>query len=243
MVLGDSGETDEGHSMSGGDKRKRGTLAPWDLPAAKLLRLGKKSSIEDAVSYEQLWAHLSASDKRQEYGSELCSDDPVIRGVAISRYAQGWMSLCTAILETDKNDLKDVLNKATYDAMETEATTIKERLSVLNGAGLPVRQDGTMKKMTLGGGKVYAWKDVQEVKNAMKWFLEWCDRPSPMRKTVRILQLGGLFYTCHVDHLCLHAYSTVGHGKGAGTPEADAIARLCQATASAAKAATPIRGD
>ena len=243
MVLGDSGETHDGQSMSGGDKRKRGTLAPWELPAAKLLRLGSKSSIEDAVSYEQLWSYLSASDKRQDYGSELCSDDPVIRGVAISRYAQGWMSLCTAILETDNTDLKGVLNKATYDAMESEATALKERLSVLNGAGLPVRKDGTMKKTTLGGGKVYAWKDVQEVKSAMKWFLEWCDKPSPMRKTVRILQLGGLFYTCHVDHLCLHAYRTVGPGKGAGTPEADAVARLCQDSASSATAGTPIRRD
>ena len=83
------------------------------------------------------------------------------------------MSLCTAILETDKNDLKEVLNPTTYAAMETGAKTIKERLSVLNGAGLPVRQDGTMKNTTLSGGRVYAWKDEEAVKTAMKWFLEW----------------------------------------------------------------------
>ena len=243
MVLGDSGETDEGHSMSGGDKRKRGTLAPWDLPAAKLLRLGRKSSIEDAESYEQLWAHLSASDKRQDYGSELCSDDPVIRGVAISRYAEGWTALCTAILDTDKSQLKEVLNKATYEAMESEAKTIKEKLSVLNGSGLPVRQDGTMKKTALGGGRVYGWKDENAVKEAMQRFLEWCDGPSRLRKTVRVLQLGGLFYTCHVDHLCFHAYRSAGHGKAPGTPAADAVARLCQAPARAAQSSTPIRTD
>ena len=168
MGLGDSGEAVDGQTITGGDKRKRGTLAPCDLPAAELLRLGKKSSIEDATSYEQLWSYVSTSDKRQDYGSELCSDDPVIRGVAISRYAEGWTNLCTAILDTDKTALKAVLNKDTYDAMENEAKTIKEKLSVLNGSGLPVRQDGTMKKATLGGGRVYPWKDESAVREAMQ---------------------------------------------------------------------------
>ena len=243
MGLGDSGDAVEGQTITGGDKRKRGTLAPWDLPAAKLLRLGKKSSIEDAESYEELWSYLSTSDKRQDYGSELCSDDPVIRGVAISRYAEGWTALCTAILDTDKSQLKEVLNKTTYDAMESEAKTIKEKLSVLNGSGLPVRQDGTMKKATLGGGRVYGWKDESAVREAMQWFLGWCDKPSAIRRTVRVLQLGGLFYTCHVDHLCFHAYRTAGHGKTPGTPAADAAARLCQAPAGAAQSSTPIRTD
>ena len=243
MGLGDSGEAVEGQTITGGDKRKRGTLAPWDLPAAKLLRLGKKSSIEEATSYEQLWDYLATSDKHQDYGSELCSDDPVIRGVAISRYAEGWTNLCTAILDTDKKALKEVLNTKTYEAMETEAKTIKEKLSVLNGSGLPVRQDGTTKRATLGGGRGYAWKAEGAVREAMEWFLGWCDRPSPIRKTVNVLQLGGLFYTCHVDHLCFHAYRAAGHGKNPGTPAADAVARLCQAPAGAPKDATPIRGD
>ena len=242
MVLGDSGEVADGQPMTG-DKKKRATLSPWDLPAAKLLRLGKKSSLEDATSYEQLWSHLSASNKHQDYGSELCSDEATIRGVAISRYAEVWLSLCTAILETDKNDLKEVLNKDTYAAMETEAKQLKPHLSTLNGLGLPVRIDNPMKKTQLGGGKCYAWKDEIEVKKAMDWVLNWCNNPSPMRKTVRILQLGGLFYTSHVDHLCFHAYRTVGHGKADGTPQADAVARLCQATSSASKTMTPIRTD
>ena len=241
MVLGDSGEASEGVPMSG-DKKRRATLPPWDLPAAKLLRLGKKSSLEDATSYEELWSHLSNGNKHQEYGSELCSNEPLIRGVAISRYAEGWLSLCTAILETDKADLKSVLNETTYADMAKEAKALKPHLAMLNGFGLPVRLD-IIKKTQLGGGKSYPWKAQSEVEASMKFIVEWSSKPSPMRKAVRILQLGGLFYTAHVDHLCFHAYRTVGHGTGEGIPQADAVARLCQASGSTAKAGTPIRND
>ena len=136
-----------------------------------------------------------------------------------------------------------MLNTKTYEAMESEAKTIKEKLSVLNGSGLPVRQDGTMKRATLGGGRVYGWKAESAVREAMQWFLGWCDKPSAIRRTVRVLQLGGLFYTCHVDHLCFHAYRSAGHGKAPGTPTSDAVAHLCQAPARAAQSSTPIRTD
>ena len=94
MVLGDSGEAPEFVAMST-DKKKKATLSPWDLPAAKLLRLCKKSSLEDATSYEELWSHLSNGNKHQEYGSELCSKRtadsrsghiPLCGGLVVSMY-------------------------------------------------------------------------------------------------------------------------------------------------------------
>ena len=240
MVLGDSGEAADLVPMST-DKKKKATLFPWDLPAAKLLRSGKKSSLEDATSYEELWSHLCSGNKHQEYGSELCSNDSLIRGVAISRYAEAWLSLCTAILETDNVELKSVLNPSIYAAMETEAKALKPHLAMLNGAGLPVRADA-MKKSQLGGGKTYTWKVQTDVEASMRYVMDWTKKPSSMRKTVRILQLGGLFYTAHVDHLCFHAYRTVGHGTDESIPPADAVARLCQARGSTA-AGTAIRSD
>ena len=43
-----------------------------------------------------------------------------------------------------------------------------------------------------------------------------------------ILQHGGLFYTTHVDILCMCAYMKC---EGEGTIATDAVARLCQANA------------
>ena len=88
----------------GGSDKERpfsGVLAPWDLPAAKLLRPGKKSELESAESYEELWAYLTAPAALFPYRSELCSTKQNIRGVAISRWAEGMAGICEAIVSAD----------------------------------------------------------------------------------------------------------------------------------------------
>ena len=221
-----------------GKRARSGALAPWDLPASKLLRNGKKSSMEDAESYEELWNYLAAATKTQPYKSELCSEDPIVRGVAISRYAQGWLCLCRSIQGGDKEDLESVLKPETYAAMVKEAKELLPHLEVLDGHMLPVRQDAMAGGLRLGGSKSMPWKQRADVENAVNYLETWCKSSSALRKTVRAMQLGGLFYTCHVDHLCLHAYMTQGPGKVAGTMNDDCLARLCQGKVPVA--ATPI---
>ena len=103
MGLQDYSEIDEATaaelSSSKAEKRKASILAPWDLPAAKLLRNGKKSPIESIKTYEELWDHMKEATKGQLYKSEFASSDPIVRGVAISRTAQGVASVCQSILE------------------------------------------------------------------------------------------------------------------------------------------------
>ena len=184
MTLGDSAEAAADPMV--GDKRKGGVLSPWDLPPARLLRPGRKSAIEDAESYEELWRYLSTATKAQPYISELCSDDPILRGVAISRYTESWLSVCNAILDTDNSDLKTVLLTQVVKDIEREAATMKEHLQHLNGAGLPSRAEA-MKKNKLGGSTSYQWKDKDRVETAMTWLIDWSKKPSPLRKTIGVL--------------------------------------------------------
>ena len=64
---------------------------------------------------------LFVSIHEDAYQSELYSDDPVIRGVAISRYAQGWLCLCKSTQDGDKVAIQSVLKPEAYDAMVKEA--------------------------------------------------------------------------------------------------------------------------
>ena len=79
------------------------------------------------------------------------------------------------------------------------------------------------------GQKNIAWRDKNEVEESMKVLMDWLEQPSPLRKAMKTLQLGGLFYCTHVDLLCMNAFILCGDGKASMVE--DAVARLCQAKA------------
>ena len=230
MALGDDFDSSAG-SMGGGDaqagdkKRSNGTLAPWDLPAAKLLKPGKKSDLEAAESYEELWTYMKSKNGVQPYRSELCSTKANVRGVAISRWAEGMSAVCETILTND--DMKRVLEPNLLKELKLEAATLLPHCKVLNGSGLPSGLE-TMRAPGRLGSKTYEWKTRAEVETSVVAIEKWFGAPSKLRPTIRVLQAGGLVYATHVDTLCLTAYRTCGYGKEPGSMTEDAVARLCQ---------------
>ena len=140
-----------------GQKRTIDVLAPWDLPAAKLLRPGRRCTIDDAASFEELWQWMGHKTDHQSYRSEFCSQDPIIRGVAISRLAQGLSAICEYILRDD-SDLKDLLKEQVYKTIRAEAQALQPKVAILNGAGLPSRAGKKTKSMQLGVEKLSSEK-------------------------------------------------------------------------------------
>ena len=90
------------------------------------------------------------------------------------------------------------------------------------------------------GSKAYEWRNRSDVEAAVVAIDKWLEAPSKIRPTIRILQLGGLVYSTHVDTLCLTAYRKCGGGKE--TMSDDAVARLCQGDGSKV-VRTPMNGD
>ena len=163
----------------------------------------------------------------QPYRSEFCSQDPIIRGVAISRLAQGLSAICEYILRKD-SDLEGLLNAEVYKTIRAEAEALQPNVAILNGAGLPSRAGKKAKSMQLGAEKTIVWKKEHDVKEAAAYLANWLRAASKLRAAMKILGQGGLWYTTHVDVLCMRAYSNVGPGSVAGTMVGDAVARLCQ---------------
>ena len=200
MALGDDFDSSAG-SIGGGDapggdkKRPTGTLAPWDLPAAKLLKPGKKSDLEAAESYEELWSYLKSKSGVQPYRSELCSPKSNIRGVAISRWAEGMSGVCETILTND--DMKRVLEPKLLAELKLEAGTLLPHCKVLNGYGLPSGLE-TMRGPVRLGSKAHEWKNRADVEAAVVAIEKWLAAPSKLRPTMRVLQAGwsGLCDAC-----------------------------------------------
>ena len=236
MGLGDDFVSGDGAAETipkKGEKGKRSgdTLAPWDQPAAKLLRCGKKSAIDSAESLDELWNFMKEGTDYLKYHSEFCSQEPVVRGVALSRFAQGLAALCTAI-QTSEN-LPCALNVKIYTDIKAEAETLLTYINDLNGAGLPVRAAAAKSML---GSKPAQWRDAVKVEGAIKKLKAWLDQPSVLRQTINAVQLGGLFYTVHVDICCVKAYLCCGHGLERDGMVSDARARLCQGTAASSSA-------
>ena len=176
------------------------------------------------ATYEEFWDYLKSGNKHQLYHCELASEDPIVRGVAVSRTAEGILSLCRAVLSDDKEDLKLLIRPEIYQELIEEATQLEPRVAILNGAGLPAKNERAM-KVNLGQ-KPIAWRNPDDVKRAASYLVDWLQRPSKLRKAMKTLQLGGLFYSTHVDILCMNCFIKCADGKS--TIVEDAVARLCQ---------------
>ena len=179
---------------------------------------------------------LEASSKCQPYQSELCSAQPSIRGVAISRFVECLYGFCEAI--TSDDELKHALDGDLLKALKVEAATISPHLRVLIGAD-PSSCSSSMQQAGLcGDGRQLV--DPGAVERAVAAIEQWLDGHSKLRATMRIMQQGGLPYCSQVETVCLVAYRKCGYGKEAGTMTADAVAHLCQGGASESKAASSI---
>ena len=229
MGLGDPESDAVLPTIGSGKKRSHDVLQPWDLFPAKVLRCGKKAAIEEATSYEELWAFTADGGKSMPYKDEYHSPHPHIRGVAISRFAQAMLALCKSITSEDSLALKEVLKPEVFSVMNTEATQFMEHLTILDGSGLPSKADGVTAKPVLGKTAI-EWRETEKVRAAVAYLKQWFKKKSKLRDTVKTLQLGGLFYTAHVFLLCTRSYLICGEGRSDETMADDAVARLWQSS-------------
>ena len=67
----------------------------------------------------------------------------------------------------------------------------------------------------------------EEIREAVLYLVEWFSAVSTLRGTIRTMQLGGLFYTSHLEFRVTSAYLNCADG-GADAAVRDAVSRLCQ---------------
>ena len=125
----------------GSEKRKAPMLAPWMLPAAKLLRFGRKSSIEDFNTYEQLWAYCKRGKHGQSYCCEFASSDPIVRAVAICRTADGLSAVCRSIIDDDAQAFKSMLKVEVYKELTKEANVLLPHCKQLGSKPLSCKDE------------------------------------------------------------------------------------------------------
>ena len=84
-IFGDDAFATSAPEQEAGGKAKsmgppKPILAVWQLPSAKLSRGGKRSTIEAFNDHNELWEWLKDAEPGQLYRSELCSNEPSVRG-------------------------------------------------------------------------------------------------------------------------------------------------------------------
>ena len=78
------------------------------------------------------------------------STDPILRGVAISRFAGAWLNAIEDFLDADRG-WSDILKPEVYDAIKKDAEELLPHFHTLNGRGLRARA-GDAGSMRLGQG-------------------------------------------------------------------------------------------
>ena len=224
-------------SGSAKDKEVSPILAAWQVPSVKLLRPGKRSRIDAVDSYEELWVWMKESEKGQLYHSEFCSEDPIIRGVALSRFCESYQHLCDYVVSTECQ-WGALLKESVFDAIKKEAAELLPHLRGLNGSGMPSRAIGA-KKQRLGEKDATIWRDREETTKHAKAVLAWLGTSgkSKLRAAIKVMSVAGLTYNCMVDHQTTVAYCLCGNGKEQLV--GDAVARLCQGDGTASKKTIP----
>ena len=244
-LLGTMGINDDGFGFdslpirapSGAAKELNPILAAWQVPSVKLLRPGKRSRIDAVNSYEELWAWMKESEKGQLYHSEFCSEDPIIRGVALSRFCESYQHLCEYVVSTECQ-WGALLKETVFDAVKKEAADLLPHLRGLNGSGMPSRAIGG-KKQRLGEKDATIWRDRDETTEHAKAILSWLatSGKSKLRAAIKVMSVAGLTYNCMVDHQTTMAYCRCGNGKDQLVD--DAVARLCQGSGTSSTKTIP----
>ena len=213
----------------GTKRQNQDVLYQWELLPVRALQPGKRSRLEAATTYEQLYTWMAeAPTKKCLYRSELCSTKAVYRGVGLSRFAQCWQAVCEAYV-AGTDGMKACLQTGTYKTNVDESSCLLPHLKVLNGAGLPSTIDKAAGRAMLGKAKnEELWKDPDDVKKAVAYVLDWASKPSPLRKVTQAMNMGSLNYCCYAEWMAVAAYLKVGSGKDRASVEVDAVARLCQ---------------
>ena len=218
------------------DSKPEKTLPPWFQPSAKLFRPGCRSYLEGANSLQELWTWLQEKDEKSTMDrSELISSDPILRGVALSRFAQAWQNSLEDLLNP-KGGWGNLLKPEVYDDVKKEAESLLPHFKVLNGVGMRARGSSSTNSMQLGGKSDNTiWRDRDEVEAAANALLSWM-LASPDSKLLGLLEIAsqsGLSYGAYVDHTVVLAY--LAHGAGKDKFVGDFVARLCQGSVSPAK--------
>ena len=221
------------------------TLPPWLTPSARLFRPGQRSAIDDADTLAELWEWLKSRDAKSNTDRcELASSDPILRGVAISRFAGAWEAAIEDLLDAGRG-WADVLKPAVYEAIKKEAEVLLPHFRNLNGRGLRARAaDPMTMNMRLGQNKNSPmWKDQAVVEDSARHLLDWISRSGKckVRGIFAIAAQSGLTYSAWVDHQVVSAYVSEGGGKDSFVE--DAVARLCQGSVSPKKPRSIVESD
>ena len=211
------------------DSKPEKTLPPWFQPSAKLFRPGCRSYLDGANSLQELWTWLQEKDEKSTMDrSELISADPILRGVALSRFAQAWQNSLEDLLNP-KGGWGNLLKPEVYDAVKKEAESLLPHFKVLNGVGMRARESPAKSSMQLGcRSDNTIWRDRDEVEAAATKLLSWMmnSAESKLLGLLEIASQSGLSYCAWVDHSVVLAY--LAHGAGKDNFVDDLVARLCQ---------------
>ena len=125
----DSGDRKAKRSSGAAASRPRVTqLKPWNSMASKMLNPWGPSQIKDYGS-KKFYDVAAAGDKMAEYHCEICSDDPVRRGIGISRMAQTMLGIVDYVLQPN---LDRLIHKDVLEIIQQEATELRPHLLKLN---------------------------------------------------------------------------------------------------------------
>ena len=103
-------------------------------------------------SLDKLWEVCKKGNKNMKYYSEPCDEDPLRRGVGISRFAEGMVQVCDKIM-ADQH-VAAVVKEALLAAARVEATALKPHLTILNG-GLRHTQKVSIQNLSPGNSLSY----------------------------------------------------------------------------------------
>ena len=113
----------------GGDLKKREMLRSFDHVAAQTLNIAGESPMKMA-NMATLWKWVKAGNKHTAFFSEMASEDPYRRGVAISRLAE---VLAAASAAMSSSNIKAVVQPKVLEQVAAELDSVKALCAVLNG--------------------------------------------------------------------------------------------------------------
>ena len=207
-----------GFNMALGGSGASPVLSPSRVPSIAMMRPGDQCV---GMDLDELWAWLAGS-QRDGYRTEFRSDDPVVRGVALSRFAQSYENMCNELC--DNNKWRLLLQPSVYEEITKEARGLLPHLRVLNGCEVPLPN----KRRRVGDADQCNYRDEGEVAAAAASLLAWLrnSNKSRLRVAIDVVSAGGLSHNACIDQLVVMAYCKYGNGESQLV--GDAVARLCR---------------
>jgi len=201
---------------------KRQKLFRYDHAAVMLFQPFGISTAHTA-SLTTLWEFASKGNKKVAYYTEFASNDPLRRGIAISRVAE---ALSLTIKELQKDEWGKLLEKKVYAALTKEMAKVSEWLLALDFGKRLSTGLGASSSASMAQPKPASKYNPEEAARALYEFL---DSPnSVFRGVLGMLSAGGLFYGAFMADKCARA-SIAREG---GNLSSEAYAEAARARAS-----------